>query len=382
MKSFHETEPAKNKIKPDGSHASKSTPQFGFNKGLQMFGDNGWEATKKELDKNLLGMEAVTMLKKSEWKQEEYFNALRYLMFLKRKRFGKIKARGVADGHPQKEYISKEESSSPTVSIYALICHCAISAIEGRKVVTADILAAYLQSEWPKDKYPTYLRFKGEMVKMICKINPKYEEYVATKKYSKRILIGEMNRAVYGNVMSGLLFYQKLATFLEGEGFEPNPYDACTWNKQLEGLQMTIQFFVDDLCCSHKSQIELDKMMHIINQKFKMEKQELTVTNGNVHDYLGITINFSYPKLVRFTMYDFLEDILSEVDAQGNMSGYAVTPAADKLFEIDENSEDLSVEDADFFHRIVAHFLFAAKQTRPDIQLAVAFLCTRVKKPN
>ena len=83
MKSFHDTEPDENKIKPDGSHASKSTPQFGFKKGLQMFGNDGWEATKKELDKNFLRMEAVTMLKKNEWKQKEYFNTLRYLMFLK-----------------------------------------------------------------------------------------------------------------------------------------------------------------------------------------------------------------------------------------------------------------------------------------------------------
>jgi len=192
------------------------------------------------------------------------------------------------------------------------------------------------------------------MVKMICEINPKYKDYVETTKFGKEVLIGEMNRAVYGNVMSGLLFYQKLATFLEGEGYEPNPYDACTWNKQVKGSQMTIQLFVDDLCCSHKSQIELDKMMCIINQKFKTEKQELTVTNGNVHDYLGIKIDFSDPKLVRFTMYNFLEDILSEVDARGDMKGYAVTPAADKLFEIDRNSKDLSPQDADFFHRIVA----------------------------
>ena len=122
--------------------------------------------------------------------------------------------------------------------------------------------------------------------------------------------------------------------------------------------------------------------MYTVNQKFKTEKQELTVTNRNVHDYLRITIDSSDPKLVLFTMYDFLEDILSEVGARGDMAGHAVTPAADEVFEIDENSEDLSVEDADSFHRMVVRFLFAAKQTRPDTQLAVAFLCTRVKKPH
>ncbi|OEU10829.1 hypothetical protein FRACYDRAFT_246701 [Fragilariopsis cylindrus CCMP1102] len=38
--------------------ASKSTPQYGFNRGLKEFGAMGYEATMKELDDNLLGMGA------------------------------------------------------------------------------------------------------------------------------------------------------------------------------------------------------------------------------------------------------------------------------------------------------------------------------------
>jgi hypothetical protein len=63
-------------------------------------------------------MGAVRMLKPSELSKIIRCEALNYLMFLKRKRCGKIKARGCADRRPQREYISKDESSSPTVSIY------------------------------------------------------------------------------------------------------------------------------------------------------------------------------------------------------------------------------------------------------------------------
>jgi hypothetical protein len=76
--------------------ASKSTPQYGFNRGMEEFGELGFEATIKEV----------------------WCDALSYLMFLKRKRDGSVKARGCADGRPQREYISKDDSSSPTVSIY------------------------------------------------------------------------------------------------------------------------------------------------------------------------------------------------------------------------------------------------------------------------
>jgi hypothetical protein len=46
--------------------ASKSTPQYGFNRGLKEFGALGYEATVKELDDNLLGMGAVKILQPSE----------------------------------------------------------------------------------------------------------------------------------------------------------------------------------------------------------------------------------------------------------------------------------------------------------------------------
>jgi hypothetical protein len=75
--------------------ASKSTPQYGFNKGLKEFGSLGYEATVKELDDKLLGMGAVQMLKPSEIGKIIQFEALNYLMFLKRKRCGKSKGQGV-----------------------------------------------------------------------------------------------------------------------------------------------------------------------------------------------------------------------------------------------------------------------------------------------
>jgi hypothetical protein len=100
---------------------SKSTPQYGFNRGMKEFGELEFEATMKELDDNLIGMGAVRMLEPNEVNKEVWCDALSYLMFLKRKRDGTVKARGCADGQPQREYISKDDSSSPTVSIYALM---------------------------------------------------------------------------------------------------------------------------------------------------------------------------------------------------------------------------------------------------------------------
>ena len=109
----------------------------GFSRGgMSEFKQEGYDATVSELSNNLIGMNEVYMFDKKQIKKDVCISALSYLMFLERKRAGDVKARGCADGRPQREYISKEESSLPTVSIYALFISHAMAAMEGRKVVT------------------------------------------------------------------------------------------------------------------------------------------------------------------------------------------------------------------------------------------------------
>ena len=67
-------------------HASKATPQYRCHKGMKEFADEGREATKQELYKNLLRMNAVTMIEPHELDKDLYINALTYLMFLKQKK--------------------------------------------------------------------------------------------------------------------------------------------------------------------------------------------------------------------------------------------------------------------------------------------------------
>jgi hypothetical protein len=105
----------------------------------------------------------------------------------------------------------------------------------------------------------------------------------------------------------------------------------------------------------------------------------LTAFTGLIHDYLDNTINFDERHKVKFTMIDYLEDILSEIPS--DIKGIARTPAQDDLFTVDESSPLLNIKDADFYHRTTARLLFAAKRARPDLQVAVAYMGTRGKAP-
>ena len=151
----------------------------------------------------------------------------------------------------------------------------------------------------------------------------------------------------------------------------------CTFNKIVNGEQISVQFYVDNLKVSHKEQSVLNDFLKDLRDEFGQE-DGLTENKGLVHEYLGITIDYSILRKVVFTMFDYLEDVIVEAsqDLKNSRSYY---PGNDSLMKVDEDSLKLSTKDADLFHRHIARLLFASKRARPDIQVSVTYLCTRVK---
>ena len=181
-----------------------------------------------------------------------------------------------------------------------------------------------------------------------------------------------MIKAVYGTLLAAIIFYKKLSKHLREHGFVCNDYDMCTFNKIVNGNQLTVQFHVDDLKASHCDPEVL--------KEFGKEHQ-LSENIGKLHDYLGITIDYSLKGKVVFTMFDYLEDIIVECP-DDLKKATSIFPANDNLFKLNEDPPHLDNKKSDLFHRITARLLFAAKRARPDIQVCVAFLCTRVKDPH
>ena len=136
---------------------------------------------------------------------------------------------------------------------------------------------------------------------------------------------------------------------------------------------------MDDLKLSHVNQKVLDAFVYKLKSLFGKE-DELSENTGDVHEYLGVTIDWSLPGKVAFTMFDYLEDIIVEAPEELKPNK-CMHPCNGNLFMVKEDSPLLDPKKADLFHRLVARLLFASKRARPDIQVTVAFLCTRVKAP-
>ena len=349
--------------------------QYSVKKGLQVFGQAGAEAVLQEMkqlhDRKVGQPENPAMLTREEKKK-----ALEYLMFLKKKRSGKIKGRGCADGRKQRVYKTKEETSSPTVTTESLFLSCVIDAKEGRDVATCDIPGAFMQADMDE---VIHVRLAGPLATLLARVDPEsYEKYIAYEK-GKPVIYIKLKKALYGTLQAALLFWKDLTGALKEWGFELNPYDECVANKDIDGSQCTILWHVDDLKISHLNPDVVSDIINKLNARYGKEAP-LTVTRGKVHEYLGMTIDFSVTGKVIIQMDDYVEGILAE--AREDMAGEATTPAAEHLFNINNNPDPLGEELSQYFHTMTAKLLFLSKRARPDLQEAIAFLTTRVKGPD
>jgi len=357
-------------------HAHVILTQMNINQGLLTFGEKGSQAISKEL-KQLHDKGAITPIQRSDMTTEERKKALRYLMFLKEKRDRTIKARGCADGQPQVQYTRKEEVSSPTVSLEAMMLLCAIDAKEGRYVIVTDIPGAFLHADMEDE---VHMILEGTIAKLIVKLDPSmYRKYIWHSQKGRPMLYVQLKKALYGTLQAALLFWKILSSTLQEWGFTINRYDQCVANKIINGRQCTIIWHVDELKISHVDKKVVEDVLKRLTEKFGQDSP-LTTCRGKILDYLGMKIDYRRKGKVMFYMENYIKQLLEE--ASYDMTGTAKTPAACHLFNTNDRAIKLDEKKAQLFHHMVAKLLYLCRRTRQDIQMAIAFLCNRVKSPD
>ncbi len=113
----------------NNNDGSLATAQMSMKKGLKMFGKGGVEAVRGEMQQ-LHDCKVTEPRHARDLTPEELPEALGYLMFLKRKRCGKIKGRGCADGRKQRPHINRADAASPTIATELVFLTVVINALE------------------------------------------------------------------------------------------------------------------------------------------------------------------------------------------------------------------------------------------------------------
>ena len=352
--------------------------QMSAKKGIKQFGERAVAAMIKEyrqIDNGPMpGKPVVEAVDVRTLSMEQRRSALEAVNLIQEKRSGLIKGRTCANGSKQKLYIKDGEFySSPTVSLEALFLSLVMAVKEGRKVAVFDVPGAYLHAEMPSDKQ-VLMVLRGEFVDMMCEANPEYKAYVHEVN-GKKVLYLKLLRALYGCIESALLWYNLFSSTLEKMGFKINPYDKCVANKMVNDKQCTICWFVDDNLVTHVDDEVITSLLEEISKHFG----DLKITRGLEHSFLGMKLQIDEEsKTVQVSMEGHIQDAINSFGEQINSA--VATPAERNLHEVRATAEQLEGDKAAIFHSVTAKLLHISKRARPDIETAVAFLCTRVSK--
>ena len=130
-------------------------------------------------------------------------------------------------------------------------------------------------------------------------------------------------------LVSAMLFYHKLNKVLLSYGFELNPYDPCVVNKMVNGEQLTVCWHVDDLKSSHIDPKVNDKFLQWSKDTFR-QFREVKTTQGLLHDYLGMTLDYSVPGQVSIDMSHYVKKMVKEFPKKLSM-GASVASLCDTI---------------------------------------------------
>ena len=357
-------------INPDKFMAANYNFHMSLRKGIKEHGKTALEAVVAEL-KQLVGKGTFFPVRRSSLSREQSQRLIRSSLFLKEKfdaagKFDKLKARLVANGAQQDRELF-DDVSSPTVSLSSLLTMLTVAAHEGRSATCFDVGNAYLNADMVGEE--VIMVIDKNLTAILQRVAPSVIPFVN----DNGDLCVRLTKALYGCVQSAKLWYDRLSAVLLANGYVANDVDSCVFNKMMsDGAQSTLLIYVDDILCLSVSSLAARDVEELLLREFK----EIKKHSGTKLSYLGMLVDFSVPGQVSLDMCAYLKDVLEECEVIGR----AATPATEELFDIDVDSPVLPEDARQLLHTRVAKLLYLSKRARPDVQLPVGFLCTRVTK--
>ena len=361
--------------------AQSYAQQYILNRAKKEFGQGAIGAAKKEL-KQQYQRTCFLPVKISDLTVNEKRKAQQALMLVTEKKDGSLKGRMVYNGKPTRSWLNKEDCASPTVSNEAIFLTAVVDGHQNRHVMISDAPNAFIHAPMPVKKpgeEKVIMKITGVLVDLLVEMDPNLYGPCVVFEKGRKVVYVEVLRASYGMLMASLLWYSKYKKDLEEAGFVFNPYDPCVANKTVKGVQLTTTIHVDDNKVSSTDPKALDWFEQWLNEKYG-KFGDVKIQRGKKLRYLGMNFDYSVKGEVTVDMIDYVEDMLEPFKLKSTDT--ALTPAAEGLF--DQNQEKsylVGPNRTEVFHTTVAKGLFISKRARPDIQPTIAFLCTRVRKP-
>jgi len=345
--------------------------------GIKRYGQKGKDSVMKKIQNLAEKNEYFCEIEYDSLTQEMKDKALPLLLFMVMKRNSDLKTRGVANGKNQKIYTDKNDVLSLILDFNSLKYLCAVFAKEGRDTAIVNLPGFFLQT---KQEDEVLIKLTGAAALLLVESKPDKWKKHLRRENGKWVIYAICDHTIYGTLNAALLSYKKLARAFKEWELVMNPYDPCVWNVYVNKKQLTIIFHVDDLMLAHVMPVVVTEHIKLLDGVYGTN-DPLTVTRGKVHEFVGMTIDFSLKQGVAFSQYDYIKKFWNELpeDLKGP---YKNTPALENLFKVDRNAKLIDPKRKKLYHWAIAKSLFLSQRSRYDMQLSTGFHCTRVKFPN
>ncbi len=108
----------------------------------------------------------------------------------------------------------------------------------------------------------------------------------------------------------------------------------------------------------------------------------MSMHTGRKHEYLGMDMEFNEDGTLEVLMITYMKNVIEQFPEE--ISGRTSSLGVEHHFAVRDESKARVLEEvrALAFHYMVAQLLFMCTRAQQDIQMAVAFLTTRVKSPD
>ena len=104
-------------------------------------------------------------------------------------------------------------------------------------------------------------------------------------------------------------------------------------NKNINGKQCTVEWYVDDNKASHVNSRVIDDLLDTIKTHFG----EIKITRGKKHTFMGVNIQITEDKKIEIEMEDQLMEAIEIFGEE--LEGKVTSPAQHHLFQVNKDAE-------------------------------------------
>jgi hypothetical protein len=228
--------------------------------------------------------------------------------------------------------------------------------------MTLDIANAFVQTEISLDGDKIIMKIRDQLVDILLELCPGvYDDYVIDEGKNKIMHVRMLN-ALYGMLISSILYYKKFRKDIESIRFEVNPYDICVANRKVNGKQQTVTWHVDDLKSSHVDSRVNDNFAQWCKKTYGSDDLgHVKVVRGKTHDYLGMILDFTDDGTMKVDMIYYIKGMLE--DFPYPIGPTKATPWTEKLLKVNEAPLSSKKSGAAYFHVCDEIYVFVQKST-------------------